>query len=421
MIVELVAVGTELLLGQIVDTNSAYLGERLADQGFDHTHTQIVGDNLDRMVQALTLACSRADAVIVCGGLGPTQDDITREAIAATAGVQLRRDERVAARIAEMFASRNRTMVDSNLRQADVPEGATVIEQRIGTAPGLVCPALGKVMYAVPGVPYELEEMFERGVLPDLRARAGRTGVIRSRVLRTWGLPESTLAEMLDPRLADLQQRSSNASGQPVPTIAFLASGWDGIKVRLTVKAGTEAEAAHALDAEDAQVRSILGDVVFGVNDQSMQSVVGELLVAQRHTIAFAESLTAGLAAGRCADVPGASAWLRGGVVAYSSDVKFDVLGVSPGQVVTAACAEQLADAARRVLNASVGVGLTGVAGPEPVEGHAPGTVFLGLSIEGRPTTSAQVRLPGDRMRVRQLSVISALDMVRRALSNYPS
>ncbi len=245
--------GTELLLGQIVDTNSAWIGEQLALAGIDSHFQTKVGDNLDRIMSVLRSALDRSDAVIVCGGLGPTQDDITRDALAAVMGVELRRDPALVEVIAEVFASRGRRMPDNNLAQADVPEGATVIEQRRGTAPGLICPvAAGKVVYAVPGVPYEMTEMMERAVLPDLRHRAGASSVILSRTLRTWGESESGLAERLADRIAQLDERGN-------PTLAFLASGMEGIKVRLTAKGPDEASCREVLGHEELVVRELLG------------------------------------------------------------------------------------------------------------------------------------------------------------------
>ncbi|HEY6414656.1 MAG TPA: molybdopterin-binding protein, partial [Acidimicrobiales bacterium] len=204
---EIVAVGTELLLGQVVDTNSAWMGEQLALAGIDCTHEQTVGDNLARIVGALELALGRADAVIVCGGLGPTQDDITRNAIAQVLGVRLVQDDDVVDRILERFAARGRRMPANNLLQAQVPEGATAIAYpQPGTAPGLICPVGegGKVIYAVPGVPYEMQEIVTGAVLPDMQRRAGRLAIIRSRVLRTWGDSESGLAERLAEHMAGL-------------------------------------------------------------------------------------------------------------------------------------------------------------------------------------------------------------------------
>jgi competence/damage-inducible protein CinA-like protein len=409
---EVVAVGTELLLGQIVDTNSAWLGEQLALAGVDRTHGQVVGDNLERIVAALELALSRADTVIVCGGLGPTQDDITRDAVAAVMGVPLVTDDDAAERILERFAARGRRMPANNLRQALVPVGATAIaDPQPGTAPGLICPVGEKVVYAVPGVPYEMQEIVRGAILPDLARRAGTLPVIRSRTLRTWGDSESGLAEKLAPHMAEL-----DAAGAAAPTLAFLASGIEGLKVRITVKADDEVTARARLDAEEAVVRGIVGDNVFGVDSETMEHAVGEALVARGLTLAVAESLTGGLVAARLVDVPGASTWFRGAVVSYASDVKFSVLGVPEGPVVSSEAAAAMAAGVRDLLGADVGLGVTGVAGPESAEGHAPGTVFLGAVVGDDTPVTARVTLPGDRVRVRQFACISLLDMLRRLL-----
>ncbi len=409
---EIVAVGTELLLGQIVDTNSSWMGEQLAIIGIEHLRQTKVGDNLDRIVDALTEALERADAVIVCGGLGPTQDDITREAIARVMGVDLVRDPAIADVIRHLFESRGRVMAENNLRQADVPVGASVIEQRTGTAPGLICPVGDKVVYAVPGVPYEMKEMLERAVLPDLADRSGHRQVIVSRVLRTWGESESRVAELLDPRLAAL-----DAAGGA--TIAFLASGIEGIKVRLTARADTEAAAAALLDAEEAEVRAVLGPLVFSGEDLPMEAEVGRLLTAQGLTLAVAESLTGGLLASRIVAVPGASDWFTGGVVAYDRRVKVELLGVPDGPVVSEAAAMAMADGVRARLGSTVGLATTGVAGPTEQDGEPVGTVWIGLAI-GDDVDAIRLRLPGDRDRVRQMAVISAVDRLRRRLLAAP-
>jgi len=405
---EVLAVGTELLLGQVVDSNSAWIGEQLALSGIEHLRQTKVGDNRERIVAALGECLDRADAVIVCGGLGPTQDDITRDAIAELMGARLRRDDEVAERIRRIFDDRGRPMPESNLRQADVPEGAAVIEQRTGTAPGLICPVGDKVVYAVPGVPYEMKEMVERAVLPDLTERAGVRQTIVSRTLRTWGESESRLAELLAPRLDAL-----DAVGNP--TIAFLASGIEGLKVRVTARAETEEEAERLLDAEEAEVRAVLADLVFSSADEAIEASVGRMLQEQGLTLAVAESLTGGLLASRIVSVPGSSDWFKGAVVAYDSQVKFDVLDVREGPVVSREAAEQMAQGVRRLLGADVGLSTTGVAGPAEQEGHPPGTVWLGLAL-GDEVDAVLVRLPGDRERVRQMSVISCVDRLRRRL-----
>jgi nicotinamide-nucleotide amidase len=423
MRVEIVAVGTELLLGQIADTNSAWLGDRLAAAGVVSHFHQAVGDNHERIVLAFRTALARSDGIIVCGGLGPTQDDITREAIAEIMGVELVRHQEIVDVIAGFFKARGRTMSANNERQGDVPVGATIIPQRAGTAPGLICPLGNKVIYAVPGVPYEMAEMFERGILPDLRARmaeAGEEGVIVSRVLRTWGASESGLAESLQGRIDALDAADADGAPTGLVTLAFLASGIEGIKVRITARAATPAEGTARLDHEEKSVRAAiegqLGDIVFGVDDESMEVAVAAQLITRGLTLGVAESLTGGLIASRLVNVPGASSWFRGGVVAYHEQVRFDVLGVPVGPVVSEAAAAAMAGGARRVTGSDVGLGITGVAGPDEQEGVSPGTIFVGLQLPDGTTPTRELHLPGDRERVRQYGAISALDLLRRAL-----
>jgi nicotinamide-nucleotide amidase len=405
---EIIAVGTELLLGQIVDTNSSWMGEHLALAGIDSYYQTKVGDNLARIVASIRLGLERSDAIIMCGGLGPTQDDITREAIAEVMGVALVDKPEIADRIRAMFAARGRVMPDNNLRQAQVPEGATVIPQMPGTAPGLLCPVGEKVIYAVPGVPHEMREMLTGTVIPDLQKRAGLAAVIRSRVLRTWGQSESGIAEMLAGRIDELDALGT-------PTLAFQASGIEGIKVRITAKAGSAKEAEEILADEEARVRAILGDVIFGVDNETMESVVIDLLRERGLRLGIAESLTGGMMGARFTSVPGASDVFRGSIVSYASDVKFSLLGVPEGPVVTEDAARAMAEGARRILKADVALATTGVAGPAEQEDQPVGTVFLGLAM-GDASEAQRVRLPGDRQRIRQYAVISAFDMLRRRL-----
>ena len=417
MRVEIVAVGTELLLGQIPDTNSQWLGERLAANGIASHFHQHVGDNHQRIVLAFRTALARSDAVIVCGGLGPTQDDITRAALAEVMNVPLDRDEQVVQSIRAMFNTRGRSMPNNNLLQADVPRGAALIKQTRGTAPGLICPVGQKVVYAVPGVPYEMTDMFERAILPDLVARVratGTTSVILSRVLRTWGASESALAESVGERFDALA-----VDGQV--TIAFLASGIEGIKVRLTAQGNDEEQALALLDDEEVRVRAMIvsrfGDIIFGADDETMEDVVAGRLTARGMTLAVAESVTGGLIASRLVNVVGASTWFRGGVVSYASDVKFDVLGVPRGPVVSADTAKAMAVGVRTLLGSDVALSVTGVAGPEEQDGQPAGTVFVGIALGDR-VEHVELHLPGDRPRVRAYSAISALDALRRALDS---
>jgi nicotinamide-nucleotide amidase len=324
----------------------------------------------------------------------------------------------VADRIRALFSARGRQMPASNLRQADVPEGAGVIEQQVGTAPGLICPVGNKVVYALPGVPYELRDMFVRGVLPDLRRRLaaeGTTGVIVSRVLRTWGLSESRLGEVLADRIAALDRAGGN------PSLALLASGIEGIKVRITAKAVDTAAAMGLIDAEELEIRSVVGDAVFGTDDDTMETAVARQLGRLGWSLGVAESLTGGLVSSRLVAQPGASTWYRGAVVSYATEVKNRLMGVPDGPVVSEPAAVAMARGAARALGSDVGLALTGVAGPAPAEGHDPGTVFVAMVMPGVAPVARRLQLPGDRERVRQMAVISALDVLRRQLAVLPA
>ncbi len=417
--VEVLAIGTELLLGQVVDTNSAWIGEQLAASGIDSYYQTKVGDNLGRIVGCLRAGLARSEAVICCGGLGPTKDDITREAIAEVLGVPLELDDDVAVRIEAMFGARGRVMTANNLRQAEVPRGATVIEQQRGTAPGLICRMGDRSIYAVPGVPHEMREMITRAVIPDLVERSGESAAIRSRTLRTWGMAESALDEVLTGRMAALDE--ARIAGRPAPTIAFLASGIEGLKVRITAKAPSADEAERLIAAEEEEVRAVLGPGVFGVDEVNMEAAVIELMRERNLGLSVAESLTGGLVGSRLTAVPGASDVFRGGAVVYASSAKRALLGVSDGPVVSEEAAIEMAVGVAKLFGAEVGLSLTGVAGPASQDGQPVGTVWIGLSAAAMGGESAHlIRLGryggGDREQIRQIAAISALDLLRRRL-----
>lgn len=409
---DVLAIGTELLLGQIVDTNSSWIGEQLAAAGIDTYEHRKIGDNLPRMVSTLREMLERADAVIVCGGLGPTPDDVTREAIAEVMGVELERREELVETIRKLFGTRTRDMPANNLRQADVPVGASVIPNPIGTAPGVQGEVDGpdglKVVYAVPGVPYEMKLMITDQVLPDLLERSGERSVIVSRSLKTWGASESGLAETIAHRV----------EAQTNPTIAFLARGIEGIVVRVTAKAPTAGEAEALIETEERELRSILGELIFAVDDDTMESEVLRLCEAHGWRLGVAESLTGGLIGARIANVPGASRVFRGSVASYATEVKRSVLGVTAERVVSEEAACEMAEAAQRVLGADVGIAATGVAGPSEQEGQPVGTVWFGIAVPGHPTHAVSTILPGDRERIRQFSTISLLNLLRLRLES---
>jgi nicotinamide-nucleotide amidase len=410
---EVLAIGTELLLGQIVDTNAAWIGEQLALVGIDSYEHRVIGDNLDRIVAAIDDLLSRSDALLICGGLGPTQDDLTRDAIAKWMDVPLVRHDELVDQIAAMFASRARDMPQNNLRQADVPEGAEAIPNPVGTAPGIRALHRGKVIYAVPGVPHEMMKMVGEQVVPDLLERAGERAAIVSRSLKTWGASESGLAEMVAHRVDAL-----DATGNP--TIAFLARGIEGLVVRVTAKGRTPEEAEALVAAEEAELRSILGDLVFGVDDETMEHAVVRRLNGRNWSLAVAESLTGGLIAARIVNAPGASAVFKGALVSYATEVKRDLLDVSAQSVVSEEAAREMAIGARRLFNATIGIAATGVAGPTEQDGRPVGTVCFGLALPDGTVEGVSTRLPGDRERVRQFATISLLNLVRQRLDAIP-
>lgn len=390
---EVVAVGTELLLGQIVDTNSSWIGEQLALIGVDSLFQVKVGDNFGRMEATIRQALDRSDAVICCGGLGPTQDDITRNVIAAIMGVEMRRDDAIAAQIREIFEGRGRPMPDNNLSQADVPEGATTIEQMPGTAPGLVCPVGDKVIYAVPGVPHEMREMMEGTVLEDLRRRSGETSVIRSRVVRTWGYGESALAETLADQVDNLDDTGH-------ATIAFQASGIEGIKVRVTAKANDEAEAEAIITAEVDLIQERLGDYIFGYDEETMESVVLGMLRERDLSVAASESLTGGILSNRLTAIDPDMEIFRGAVVAPA--------GPADGEDGAIAAAT----AARNAIGTDIGIAVVGPTNPDD---HPPGTVFAGVALP-EANHAVTVALPGVLSRMRSYAVITLLDLLRKRL-----
>lgn len=406
---EIVGVGTEILLGQICNNNAQWISERLAEIGWDVLFHQAVGDNVERIADAFRLALSRADAVIATGGLGPTQDDITREGLAAALGVGLVRQPAIERFLREKFASMGRSMPGSNLQQADVPEGGRHILPQRGTAPGLICQTPeGRRVYVVPGVPSEMREMVGGTILPELAELGGPSALV-SRVLRVTGVAEAKVAEILD----DLFRASTN------PTVAYLASSGE-VKVRLTAKASSGGEADDLIRPVAEEVARRLGAHVFTTNDEELEAVVGRWLKARRLSVATAESLTGGSLGVRLSRAPGSSAYFKGSAVCYTADAKQAVLGVSketiegPG-VVSEECAREMASGARRIFGADLAVALTGVAGPDEHDGKPVGTICVALRGEGAEE-SRSFRAPGDREMVRRWAEQAGLDLLRRHL-----
>jgi nicotinamide-nucleotide amidase len=404
MIVEVVAVGTELLLGQIVNTNTATIGAVLAEHGYDAHFQQTVGDNLGRIAAAIRTALDRSDAVIITGGIGPTQDDITREALCVVTGAEMVFNQDYADQLREWWSRRGRDMPESNLRQAHHPAGARLIPNPRGTAPGLELEFEGKAIFCVPGVPAEMDHLVRNEVLPRLGTGHVDDQVIASRVIRTWGRPESEVAEILD----DLYTGSIN------PSLAFLASNSE-IKLRITAKAATAIEASLLIEPMEREVRARLGDIIFGTDDETIERVLLRLLTDLDYKIGTAESMTGGLVTARLTELPGSSAVVKGGLVAYDSELKQKLLGVADiTHVVDEETALEVARGAQALLGVDVAVSVTGSAGPEPLEKPV-GTVYIGVATPDQ-VRAKELRFTGDRERVRTYSATAALHLTRLAL-----
>ncbi|MFF0525505.1 CinA family nicotinamide mononucleotide deamidase-related protein [Actinomadura nitritigenes] len=411
MRVELLTVGDELLLGDTINGNAAWLGRRLAEHGVDVTRSVVVGDETDVIVAAVRSALARADAVITTGGLGPTYDDLTRDALAEAAGVALVRDSALERRLHERAEAAGRTLQPMAFRMAEVPEGAVLLHNSAGTAPGLRVELDGGIVYALPGVPFEMRTIMDEVVLPELAGIAGLPAVAR-RTLRTAGIWESVVAT----RLAEVEAMDG-------VKLAYLPDPAE-VKIRITV-AGADAEGRLA--AVEERVRELLGPVVYGVEADTLDRVVHRLLAERSATVAVAESLTGGGIGAELTAMPGSSATYAGGVVAYATELKHRLLGVpdvllAERGAVHPDVAAAMAEGVRDRLGATYGLAVTGVAGPEPQDGRPVGTVYIGVTGPGNTRTVVRPKLPvpgtGPEIRpvIRRMTVVHALELLRRVL-----
>ncbi len=415
---EILCVGSELLLGQIIDTNAAYIARQLARAGLDLRFKQTVGDNLDRIAGAVSEAISRSDALVITGGLGPTTDDLTREAIANALQVPLVHVQRLEDELRAFFASRNYTPGASLMRQAYLPEGTGDIPNTCGTAPGVFARLPnGKMIFAVPGVPREMVAMLDGWIVPRLlESMEGERSIIVSRVLRAFGVGESSLADPIE----DILTTAHN------PTVAPLIYQNTEVHLRLTAKSRDEASAKLLLDDMEAKVcaRAGVGEFIFGTDDDTLPAIVIRLLRERGETLAVAESLTGGLVQSLLTDVPGSSQVLRGGVVAYHQDLKTRLLGVSEASiardsVVSQSVAREMAAGARATCGSNWAISTTGEAGPDSSTGKPKGTVWLGLSGEGEDKAIHR-ELFGDRENVKKRAALWAIELLRRQILNLP-
>ena len=407
---EILTIGDELLRGEIVDSNKSYLSDRLLSLEIETDYHSSVRDDPPAMIDAFHRAASRVDVVLVSGGLGPTRDDLTSEVLAQAFRLERVQNEEALETIRAFFRSVGREMTENNAKQALFPEGADVLPNPIGTAPGFGLEQGGAVFYVMPGVPRELHRMMDEQVLPRLARRAGAGGqVVRARLLRTFGMGESTL----DDELKDI------ASSGDV-SLGFRTSFPDNY-LRPVARASSEAEAEAKLEQVCEAIRGRLGPLVYGEGDETLEAVAGRLLAEQGKTIAVAESCTGGLVAERITDVPGASAYFLGGVVAYANSAKQELLGVPESVLkehgaVSDATVRAMAEGVRERFGADIGVATTGISGPEGGTDEKPvGLVHVALA-RASGTHAEHFVFPLDRTRHRQLTAQVAIDWVRRAL-----
>ena len=408
---EVLCIGTEILLGDIVNTNGAYLARQLASLGIDVYHQSVVGDNSQRLLDSLKLALSRADIVITTGGLGPTYDDVTKKAVADYFGLDMEPHEPSVRKIEAFYQRRGAPMTPNNLLQAQVPAGATVFFNEAGFAPGFAVEQGGKTVIMLPGPPNELFPMFEKQVAPFLEKYTGAT--IRSRTIYIFGMGES----LVENTLRDLMTSSVN------PTVAPYAKSGE-VQVRVSAKAES-ADAAFALiDPMVNHIRNMLGDVVYGVDIGSLQAAVVALLREKKLTVALAESCTGGKVAAAITDIPGASDVFGCGVCAYSNAIKQKILNVSAKTLaghgaVSAETAREMAAGVRALSGADIGVSITGIAGPGGGSAEKPvGLVWFGVDCAAFQETSKQLLSRGhkeERGMIRNMAALYALDLIRRA------
>ncbi|MHB9025809.1 MAG: competence/damage-inducible protein A [Armatimonadota bacterium] len=406
---EVISIGTELLLGQITDTNAVYLAQRLAELGISLFYKSTVGDNPDRLAEVLRLARERSDLLICTGGLGPTEDDITAAGIARVFDEPLVVDEDSRRHLENFFRRRGRPMTENQLKQAQLPRGARPIPNPVGTAPGFLLEKAGKTVIVMPGPPHEMHAMWRDTVGPYLRGRSDM--MIVSRTLRFCGIGEGAL-EML---LKDLIAAQTN------PTIAPYAKLAE-VHIRVTARTHSEDDAWRLIQPVEAAIRERAGQYLYGIDEETLEFVVGRMLREGGLTLAVAESCTGGLLGGRITGVPGSSDYFLGGVISYSNDLKQSLLGVSPATLeahgaVSEATAREMAEGIMRATGASVGISITGIAGPDGGTPEKPvGLVYLGLARAGGPTQVTRSVYWGERDTIRARAVQESLVLLRGVL-----
>lgn len=416
MTAEIICVGTELLLGDILNSNAQFLAQQLAQLGIPHYYQSVVGDNPERLKLVLELAASRSQILIFTGGLRQTPDDLTTATIADFFGVPLIEDPEILADITRKYANRKREMSPSNRKQALIPQGAKILPNPTGTAPGIIWqPRLDQLtILTFPGVPSEMYPMWTETAVPYLRSQGWGQQAIYSRVLKFWGIPESTLAE----KVADFLNLSN-------PTVAPYANKGE-VKLRISARADSKTTAEALISPVEQQLRQIGGRYCYGADDDTLASVVGQLLISAKETLSVAESCTGGGLGQTLTNISGSSAYFLGGIISYDNQVKISLLDVSPTDLdqygaVSAQVAKQMALGVRSRLSASWGLSITGIAGPGGGTDTKPvGLVYIGLASPNGAVVAVEHKFGAlqERSWIRQLSITSALDHLRCQLLN---
>lgn len=406
---EIIAVGSELLLGQIANTNAKFISSQLSELGINVYYHSVIGDNGGRLKKAIEIAESRADLIIFSGGLGPTKDDLTKETIAEHLNVPLVFDEKALETIEKFFTNQGRPLTENNRKQALVLQGSEVLVNHHGLAPGMLLQKGGRTYILLPGPPKELEPMFQFEVKPKLASLISKGGIILSHVLRFYGIGEAEL----ETKIQHILDAQSN------PTIAPLASDGE-VTLRITAKADSKAEAWELINEKKREILSIVGKYNYGVDDDTLASKAVEMLLHNRLTISAAESLTAGLFQSELAEIPGVSGTLVGGMVTYTEEAKIQQLGIpkellNQYGIVSSECAASMARNVRKKFGTDIGIGLTGAAGPEPHDGEPAGTIWIGIAI-GEDVVTRKLQLSGLRNTNRLRTVKYTLSYLIRLL-----
>ncbi|MCK9217080.1 MAG: competence/damage-inducible protein A [Firmicutes bacterium] len=412
MICEIISVGTELLLGNIINTNAQYLSQKISELGFDVYYHSVVGDNMERLIEQIKLSRSRADIIITTGGLGPTDDDITKSGLCSALGIDLVLHKESLEKINSYFSKTGKEMPDINIRQAYIPSGGKIIENNNGSAPGVIYEDKKNIFILLPGPPGEMKPMFDKNVFPYLKDKSN--SIIESKTLKVVGIGESSLQVMLQ----DLLDNQTN------PTIALYAKVGE-VHVRVTAKTDKKSEADYIINKMIERIKDILGDNIYGYDDDTLEGTINKLLKKNKKSIAIAESCTGGLVSDRLTNISGASDSYINGIVSYNNEAKIKILRVKEDTInkhgaVSKETAAEMAAGVKDISKTDIGLSITGIAGPDGGTAEKPiGLCYIGLAFKNDVYTY-EFYFNGNRIKIKSNASTKALDILRRFLINLP-